>query len=182
MGVFLAEGPDGNTDGSYQFSGKQKSYITFSNDGIWNVKHSITMLCWLNTTAASGSVPFLNYNTVDYGDVQLKINDGFLVAQYKNNKQLTTNQRMAPHQWHYVGLSYDHKTGIASLWVNGTMVKNKTTQADISLAAQQHIKVGEKSFEGRITAMQVYDVALTEEQINAVKYAGRGMSVIYILI
>ena len=181
MGVFLAEGPDGNTDGSYQFSGKQKSYINFSNDGILNVKHSITLLCWLNTTTASGSVPFLKYNRADYGDVQLKINDGFLVAQYKNKKQLTTNQSMAPNQWHYVGLSYEHNTGIVSLWVNGTRVKKKTIRADITLAAEHHIIImGAENFEGRITAMQVYDVALTEEQINAVKYAGRGMNVIYI--
>ena len=29
-------------------------------------------------------------------------------------------------------------------------------------------------FKGRITAMQIYDVALTEEQINAVENAGQG--------
>ena len=83
------------------------------------------------------------------------------------------------NQWHYVGSTYDYNTGIARLYVDGQMVKELRLDPNIDLATQDDVRMGatpneNRFFKGRITAMQVYDVALTSEQINDVEEDGLG--------
>ena len=86
---------------------------------------------------------------------------------------------LALNQWHYVGASYDYATGVESVWVDGARVAEKNIGAGVSLATQEDARMGSTSvnglnFRGRLTRMQVYDVALTAEQIEEVKEDGRG--------
>ena len=177
--VYLAPGPDGKHSGSYQFSGQNDSYIEFPNNGGLNVKHSITMLCWVYMETSDVSGPLFTYNNRPSG-IRLKINSGKLRTRFKEKTKLTTDLPLEPKQWHYAGSSYDHETGKASLWLNGTKVKEGDIGPGISLATEQTVRMGATAkpegshFKGRITAMQVYNVALTEEKVNEVKDAGRG--------
>ncbi len=187
IGVALAAGPDGKPGGSYQFTGKADSYIEFPNNGNnggLDVQHSITMLCWMYLQNTDG--PIFNYVTSgsNWGVHMWIVSLGNLFARFtKRNYQLTpelnTSQPLELNQWHYVGASYDHNTGIASLWLDGEQVVQQNIGAGIILATQDNVRMGVKDddvryFEGRVTAMQIYDVALTAEQINKVKYNGRG--------
>lgn len=165
--MFLASGPNAENNSH-----------RFPIDGRLDVKRSITVLCWVYLNSAAVSV-----SLVTFGKVRLGVRQGSLVANYTSEKSLSTDKPMTPNKWHYVGSSYDHNSGIASLWVNGTRVKNKTIGARIVLATDQHVRIGGMGISsdpsgrnGRIAAMQVYDVALTEDKINAVKYADRGMN------
>ena len=64
--------------------------------------------------------------------------------------------------------------------MNGTKVKEWDIGTGITLATEQIVRMGAaakpggRRFKGRITAMQVYNVALTAGQINEVKDRGRG--------
>ena len=181
--VSLAPGPEGEPRGSYQFSGQDDSYIEFSNNGGLNVKRSMTMLCWVYMETLNVSGPLFSYNNSPWG-IRLRINSGKLRTRFKEHTHSTTDQRLEPKQWHYVGSSYDHQTGTVSLWLNGTKVKESNIGAGITLATEQIVrmgataKTGKRRFKGRITAMQVYNVALTAGQINKVKDTGRGRKLI----
>ena len=188
VGVSLAAGPNGKPNDSYQFAGQPDSYIEFPNNGSLDVQHSITMLCWVyleNSSYESG--PLFDYkNPKVYWGVRLGISSGKLAARYTDRSDLNTNyelkldtvQSLALNRWHYVGSSYDYHTGNATLWLNGTAVQELHFKANMSLATQDLVRMGAitdlVSFKGRITAMQVYDVALTAKQINEVKNDGRG--------
>ena len=92
---------------------------------------------------------------------------------------MTTSQTLALNQWHYVGASYDHVTGITSVWLDGERVLQQDMGAGITLATQDDarmaaVSVDNRYLTGRIAAMQVYDVALTAKQINQVKEVGQG--------
>ena len=182
VGVSLAAGPDGHPGGSYQFSGKNNSYIEFPNKGGLNAQHSITMLCWVYLETSGISGPLFNYKAQNmFSGVNLSISFGKLVARFNNDKELTTTQPLAAKQWHYVGSSYDNNTGNASLWLNGTKVVHKNIGAGITLDTKLDVRMGatasnddQRYFTGRITAMQIFNIALTAEQINDVKHAGRG--------
>ena len=68
---------------------------------------------------------------------------------------------------------------MASLWVNGVRVVEKNIGAGITLGTQDNVRVGVRADDSRpltarIAAMQFYDVALSEEQINRVKHLGLG--------
>jgi len=178
--VSLVPGPDGEPLGSYLFSGQDESYIEFPNNGRLNVKHSITMLCWVYMDTTNVSGPIFSYNNNQPWGIRLRVNSGKLRTRFKQNTHLTTVLPLEPKLWHYVGSSYNHETGKASLWLNGTKVEEGDIRAGITLATEQIVRMGataksgKKRFKGRITAMRVYNVALTAGQINKVKHAGRG--------
>ncbi|KAJ7386242.1 hypothetical protein OS493_010641 [Desmophyllum pertusum] len=139
------------------------------------------MLCWVYPESSAVSGPlfhYTDYNPNAIGGVKLWINSGRLDAHFEESYGITTTEPLALNKWHYVGSSYDGNTGMASLWLNGTSVESQNISY-ITLATGYNVRMGEidgnRFFKGRITAMQVYDVALTAEQINAVKDAGRGL-------
>ena len=185
--VSLAYGPDGMPNGSYQFFGNTTSYIQFPNNGSLDVQHSITMLCWVYYSKASTYGPLFAYNNCFRRKcVAFYIKHKQLVACFAG-KELTTE--LALNVWHYIGVTYDYATDNASLWVNGTKREQTSFNPRMILATKEDVRMGSKkrniqsvqnfNFEGRIAVMQVYNFALTQAQIEAVKYvaAGRGKNV-----
>ena len=92
------------------------------------------------------------------------------------------------NSWNYVGFSYNNKNNSAILWINGTRVgQEKFTSGWTLGAGYRTVRMGSvnlavwvepSTFEGRITVMQVYNVSLTKQQIEAVKYvACRGKNI-----
>ena len=76
--------------------------------------------------------------------------------------------------WKFVGASHDRKTGDAKLRVNGAVVQTLNIGAGLDLATQDSVRMSVKSgdgrfFKGRIAQMQVYNTALTQRQIQAIK-------------
>ncbi|XP_078379543.1 uncharacterized protein LOC144662575 [Oculina patagonica] len=187
VGVNLTAGPDGKTGGSYQFAGQANSYIEFPNNGGLDAQRSITMLCWVYSENTNG--PMFNYKITgglasNLWGVHLWIHSGTLYGAFSRRDYiliqptLIADQPLALNQWHYVGMSYDHYTGIANLWLYGIQVCQKDIGARQTLATQDNVRMGaieddSRYFKGRITAMQIYDVALTAEEINAVENAGQ---------
>ena len=161
------------------------SYIEFPNDGGLDLKHSITLLCWLYPENTHNG-PLFNYKSSGEWAVHFWMNyNGYPYVHFRNREYVATsyafwtNQPLATHQWHYIGASYDYITGMASLWVNGVRVVEKNIGAGITLGTQDNVRVGVKADDSRhltarIAAMQFYDVALSEEQINRVKHLGLG--------
>jgi len=140
------------------------------------------MLCWLYPQNRDG--PIFNYKASGQWGVHMWVVSGKLFVRfrkrnYQSTPHLITSKSLAVDQWQYVGASYDHNTGIASLWLDGKQVVQKNIGTGMTLSTQDNVRMGAKGgdgryFKGRISAMQIYDVALTEEQVNAVKNAGLG--------
>ena len=187
VGVSVAAGPDGKAGSSYQFTGLKNSYIEFLNNGGLDVQHSITLLCWLYPENTDG--PIFNYKTTGHPwAVHLWIHTGQLYGvisqrNYVMIPGLSSFQVLAINQWHYVGFTYNHVTGMANLWLDNQRVVQRNIGTGFSLSTQDDVRMGAlendgRYFKGRITAMQIYDVALNEEQINAVENAGQGNIII----
>ena len=73
-----------------------------------------------------------------------------------------------------MGASYDQANGDAKLWVDGKVVQTLNIGSNLQLATQDSVRMGVKIgdgryFKGRIAQMQVYNVALTQEQVQAIK-------------
>ncbi|XP_078351938.1 LOW QUALITY PROTEIN: polycystin-1-like protein 2 [Oculina patagonica] len=184
VGVSIAPGPDGLDTSSYQFYGHANSYIEFPNNGGLDVQHSITLLCWLYPE--STVAPLFHYvNPNNNWGVHMWISMGKLFVRFKkrdysSTPSLATDTELPLNQWHYVGSSYDHMTGIASLWLNGERVVQKNIGAGIGLSTQDNVRMGvygddpvySRYLTGRIAVMQVFDAALTAQQINKAKHTG----------
>lgn len=191
VGVTLATGPNGNEGGSYQFGGHADSYIDFPNNGGLDLQHSITVLCWLYPiNLEKGSV--FSYGSDDkHSGVHFWITrSGNLWAIYAHRNYsetpiLKSDNILARNQWHYVGTSYDHLTGIASIWVNGERAAQSSIGASLTLATQDSVRIGaykKRYLTGRIAAMQFFDAALTAKQINEVKESGLGKYLYHLVV
>ena len=181
--VSLAPGIDGKEGGSYQFAGNIGSYIEFPNNGGLDVKHSITILCWVYPQNRDG--PLFQYGGTHRWGVLLWMSKGKLYAyfpqrNYQGSKFLYYDAlALAFNQWHYVGCSYDFISGEANVWLNGQSVVKMNIGKEVELATEDEVRIGainmdRRYFQGRVTAVQLYDVALNAEQIKAVIGVGHG--------
>ena len=177
--VNLAQGPDGKANGSYKFAGSLGSYINFPNskDGALNVKHSITMLCWLFYDKLGegpifgyrGSASGTNSNKgVTFWISREKITVIFKKQGNENTPNVSHSIELAGIGWKFVGASYDHRSGEAKLWVDGDEVDTKNIGGGHKLATQGNVIMGE-SLDIKITQMHVYNLALTQEQIQTIQ-------------
>ena len=82
---------------------------------------------------------------------------------------------LKPRTWNYVAASYNHRTGLATLWCNGyPIVQRNVGRFPSGLATNYPIMIGRKPrsrhvFRGRIACLQVFNVALTRPQIIALQ-------------
>lgn len=68
-------------------------------------------------------------------------------------------------------MSYSYKTGLANLWINNGTVGSRNVGAKRQILTESDIYLGSAfedghAFQGRLAGVQVYDVALTDEQIK----------------
>ena len=179
-GVTFAPGPDGVAGGSYEFSGSPKSFIEFPNSAgePLDVRYSITMLCWVYYNGQEGPLYGDSTSLLAWG-VQLRVFHGQLYVDFKSRDFSFTHFSLhtaLADGWKFVGATYDNSTREAKLWVNGAVAQTHYFGAGLELATQGSIRMGANDwgyavqyFKGRITQMQVYNEALTHEQIQAIQ-------------
>ena len=136
----------------------------------------MTILCWVYHQGQDG--PLFNYKASepDWG-VHLWVVDGQLYVRFtRRDYTFTTyllNTRLTGG-WKFVGASFDRSSGEAKLWVNGEVVQTRNIGARLDLATQDKIRMGVKDgdgryFKGRIAQMQVYNEALSQQQIKTLQ-------------
>ena len=135
----------------------------------------MTMLCWVYHNGQDG--PLFNYKTSGPWGVHLWVLGGQLYVHFTRRDYSSTpalRHTALAGGWKFVGASYERATGSAKLWVNGTVVQTLNIGIGLDLATQDSIRMGakigdERHFKGRIAQMQVYDKALSLEQIQAIQ-------------
>ena len=181
--VVLTSGPNNAPQGAYQFSGNSNSYIEFPNShGILDVEESITLMCWVRPEGQDG--PIFNYNKAGAWGVHIWIvNARFFnrITKYGSHAFLTaiiTDQPLAVGKWVHVAATYDHSTGVNSIYVDGVLSKTQNIGTGYRIstndpAVRMGAKIGDgRYFKGAITQMRIYNVALTARKILAMKNQG----------
>ncbi|XP_019626198.1 PREDICTED: uncharacterized protein LOC109471349 [Branchiostoma belcheri] len=178
-GTQLAPGPYGNADGAFLFSGASNSYVHIPNDGQLDVQYSYTILAHIYPTGQAG--PIFRYagnpTAVDFWqDATYNL---VMWPNGRDGQPAPTIQATVLEQnaWNFVGGTYDNTTGVGSIWENGERVG----QAEVgfsSVATQYDVRVAKADsnspiFKGRIACLQLYDYALTRDEILAARYMCR---------
>ena len=181
--VQLAPGPDGHDSGSYEFIGTSNSYIEFSNSdgGVLDVRYSITLLCWVYYDNQYGPLFIYHLNTRWGVSFQARYEVYMFPIWGRNGlflNRIDSNTSVV-RGWKFVGASYNYSSGEAKLWIDGVLDGTVNVAAETELGTQYKVRMGgtpheSHYFKGRITQMRVYDVALTQEQVQEIK--GKGMT------
>ena len=164
--AILAPGPDGNPDGSFQLSSGDDSSITFPNNGALETMNSITMLAWVYITSSTGLLFQYLYSIPNFG-VGLSINGQnliFVVASTPVALKVDGTPFSLLEEWVHLGISYSGSTGVLTLFVNGKDNKN-SSGGPLTIDTRGDIVT---NFGGRISQLRVYDVVLSEEQVQLV--------------
>ena len=175
--VSLAPGPNGEEDGSHEFFGNASSFIEFPNSpgGALDVRYSMTILCWVYYDEKGGQDgPIFNYNTGRSYGVHVWVLNGLFYVCFNDrtfSKPLKAfNHTSLAGGWKFVGASYDNETGEIKLWADGFLKQTLNMGAGVELATQGSVRMGAREndnrcFKGKISQLQVYNEALSQQQI-----------------
>ena len=170
-----APGPDGRTGGSFSFLGRPDSFIEFPNKGRLDTQNSITLLAWVNPFGSAG--PIFNYNPSGFGVHFWVTRAGRLFIRFVRRSRVVTealtSRRLRRRSWSFVGATYNHRKGLATLYVNEKPVVTKSI-GRIRLSTNYPVRMGarigdSRCFRGWISCMQVYDQALSLRLIRIAK-------------
>ena len=172
--IQLAPGPFGQPSGSVRFSGTPFSYIEFPNNGGLDTRFSLTILLWVFPENVDG--PMINYGT-KYSSVHFWIDNGETWARLMERpggvSGVVLRNSLNHHSWNFIGFSYDYVTGVQRVWNDGK-VCDAANVGQFELKTQDVIRMGAKDgdprfLKRRISCFQVYDKALTEREVQAVR-------------
>ena len=176
-GVSLAPGPNGEKDGSYEFFGNTNSFIEFPNSpgGALDVRYSMTILCWVYYDENGGPHgPIFSYNTGGRYGVQISVHDRLFFTRFKDRAFSSLpplHHTSLASGWKFVGASYDSETGEIKLWADGALKQTRSVRAGVELGTQGSVRMGVRKngkwcFKGKISQLQIYNEALSQEQIS----------------
>ena len=184
--VNLVSGPFGKGNTAYEFAGIGTSYINIPQSQHLDTKNSITILVWILQAGQAGSI--IQYSNSDRGgeihptstdsvEIRTSQTSSFTAQFTDRSGKLTAilNQDVVSlsNKWQYVGASYDYNSGTATLWIDGQDVQ-QIIMGKLELSTDKDIQIGSgqgkgDSFEGRISCIQIYDSALSKEEVAAVR-------------
>ena len=170
----LAPGPFGQPNGSYQFSGSSTSYIEFPNNSGLDTRYSMTLLAWVFPENFDG--PIFHYGG-DYFGVHLWVLAGYLFCEFATRSGIYLSPlhsgKLNRNAWNFVGASYDYDSGVERIWIEGKVYEEQnvsTYELNTTGAVRMGVLTGDNGFlKGRISCIQVYNKALTEREVHAVR-------------
>lgn len=174
VNVKPAPGPDGLPLGSFHLQGIANSYIYFPNTGCLDTKNSLTIVLWVYP---EGRGPIFHYFPKGWGvHLWLKNTRTLLVKFVPRSLQTisaVTSRKIRPRAWNYIAATYDHVTGLATLWNDAIPISQRNI-GKIQLATNYPAISGKKLrdrkiFRGRIACLQIYDRALNGRQLRSIK-------------
>ena len=171
VGVTLTRGPDNHPKGAYYFSGR-RSYVLIPNNGCLDTRYSITIMAWVYPERPG---PIFHFNPKGWG-VHLwmtKVNELFVRFVPRSGRRVSpvVSRKIKPRRWNFIAATYDYGTGLATLWLEGLPIAQKNIgRFPNGLATNYPVVVGKKpgdrrAFRGKISCLQVFNVALTRGQI-----------------
>ena len=171
-GVRLAPGPDGFPRGSFYFPGGRGSYTYFPNNGGIDTRNSITLLVWVYPESGG---PIFYYKPRGSGVSLWVIRQRTLYVKFVRRSGkgafVLRTRGLRPSAWNYVGASYDSNSGLATLWREFAPIAQRNIGRGLRLATNYPAIMGSRPgsrtyFRGRISCMQVFDVALNGPQMR----------------
>lgn len=173
VGVVYSRGPDNHPRGAISLRGIRTSYVLIPNNGCLDTRYSITIIFWVYPESPG---PLIHFKPNGWG-VHVWIVKSFrLYARFvpRSGKSVRPlYKKIKPRQWNYVAATYDHRTGLATLWLSSLpIIQRKIGRFRLGLATNYPIVIGRKPgdrrrFRGKISCLQIYNFAMNGVQIRS---------------
>lgn len=171
--ITFAAGPFGNPNGSFFFGGDESSYVELKNTGDLDARFSISVSVWVYLDNIDGLI-FKYGCSMWVSHSTLGIEVRYVHRETSKIHQMHKENVLEANAWNFIGTTYDYHTGLATVWVNDSIVVLSSIGATMELATQSNVRVGASEnqkthFRGKISCLQFYDQALSVDQIIKIK-------------
>ena len=163
--VYLSLGPGGAQRGSYFFRGSGDSHINFYDINL-DIRGSITILCWLYIYDNSAKTVFFQYKNTT---LSVFAHGKTLTFKNANSNGQSLTGILTEKGWTFVGVSYNKTSAEAQLWINGNKVNTTRLTTKMDSQGFQSLTLGGNNFKGKITQLMLFNLTLTQEQIQGIK-------------
>ncbi|XP_022810271.1 uncharacterized protein LOC111347272, partial [Stylophora pistillata] len=178
--ITFEPGPCGNPNGSFFFSGMNDSFVHLENNGELDTRLSTSILAWVYLQNSTSFIykyeTVYNFSTCSLIVVPQSLGVQVTYIDRKTLKEYSLHKKniLNSDKWNFIGTTYDYHTGIATIFVNNSVVTQKVLKVKMELGTASEVLIGgstrsNKFFRGRISCLQVYDQALSVDQIIKVK-------------
>ncbi|XP_035663461.1 uncharacterized protein LOC118407149 [Branchiostoma floridae] len=175
----VAEGPGGETGGAMYFHGTSGSRVEFPNNGALHMTSYITLQAWIYPEG-TGLGPIFQYQREGSTDEGVHFwiypsgNDLYI---FFKSGQALSRPVITRNEWQFVTATYHRTTGVQKLYRNAIEIGSDDL-GDVSLFMNTRYPLatgarpppyagGDRyAYKGRIAHMQVYNIALTQAQIQ----------------
>ena len=170
-GVRYSFGPDKNPQGALAFRGRRDSYVLIPNNGCLDTKYSITIALWVYPESDG---PLVHFNPNGWGVHLWIVRPCSAYVRFipRSGKSVVSLQKEIPKgRWSHLATTYNHKDGVATLWLNSIPIDQRRVGRSLSgLATNFPIVIGGKPrdkrrFRGKISCLQIYNFALNKAEI-----------------
>ena len=174
--ITLTRGPWGNPVGSFLFSGLNNSYVEVENEGELDTRFSMSVFAWVHPDASATRAGPIYDNGCSMWVFPSTwgLETRYMVRDRSKIHLLRKDGVIKINEWNFIGTTYDYHTGVASVWVNDSMVMSKSLGSNVELATQENLTIGasnnrETQFYGKVSCLQFYAQALSVDQIMKIR-------------
>ncbi|XP_078583377.1 uncharacterized protein LOC144866055 [Branchiostoma floridae x Branchiostoma japonicum] len=175
----VAEGPGGETGGAMYFHGVAGSRVEFPNNGALDARSYITLQAWIYPQG-TGPGPIFNYQPAGNNEFGVHVwlyptaNDLWIRMTDRNvqDRGQLTRSGITQNEWQFVTATYHRTSGVRKLYRNAIEIASDDLDVDLStqfpaaMGARPTFTGDTRAYKGRIAHMQVYNIALTQAQIQ----------------
>ena len=177
--IKFAPGPYGSQNGSFYFSGN-RSDVKLIKSGQLDTRFSIGVFAWVLLDNSSGPIYTHELPNKDYGlslqvsHLTLGVKVRYVDRKTHSSYLIFKKNVLQAYSWNFIGTTYNYHTGVASIFANNNTVMLNNIKAQMELATYSSVRIGAMKkpkvyFRGRISCLQVYDQALSVDQIIKLK-------------
>lgn len=182
--INFVPGVNGEPGDAIELEGRPDSYIEIEANEQVQFDQSMSILVYIYPyTSHTG--PLVHYQASGHGVqmwIQGTIGDkGRLMARFNQRSLASTPWLRADvlnlAQWNFIGASYDHVTGWATLYHDGLKVQRTKIGKNLHLATRYEIRVGAVAipslgtYKGEIACLQFYSKGLQVKEVVEAKTA-----------
>lgn len=147
-GITFAPGPFGNPNGSFFFSGMNDSFVHLENNGELDTRFSTSIFSWVYLQNSTGFI--YKYETAyAFFTCSLKVFHQSLGVRvtYMDRKTLKAyflykRNILKLDKWNFIGTTYDYHTGIATIFVNNSVVTQRVLKVNMELSTASEVLIG----------------------------------------
>ena len=171
--ITFAPGPFGNPNGSLLL-GTGSSHAELKNRGEIDTRFSISVFAWVYLSNSSTGLIIDHGCSVTVFHSTLGVEVLFKERDSSKSYLLHKKGVLKANSWNFIGATYDYFSGMATIWVNESIVMREFISAKMELATHGNVivrasKNRKMQYRGRISCLQFYDQALSVDQIMKVK-------------